>query len=182
LRDPNNAGKQLELAELKQAAHEMGVALEAVDARAINEVEGALSAIAAMGADALITLLDGVTLTSRFRIADWAAKHRLPAIYQIKDFVTAGGLMSYGLNYCQHYRRSATYVDKILKGARPADLPVVPTNIRVGHQRKGRQGDWPDNSRLLHLACRRGDRMTPLARTRSADAHRQGRLIGVKQT
>ena len=53
LRDPNNAGKQLELAELKQAAHEMGVALEAVDARAINEVEGALSAIAAMGADAL---------------------------------------------------------------------------------------------------------------------------------
>jgi putative ABC transport system substrate-binding protein len=90
LRDPNNAGKQLELAELKQAAHEMGIALEAVDARAINEVEGALSAIAAMGADALITLLDGVTLTSRFRIAEWAVKHRLPAIYQIKDFVTAG--------------------------------------------------------------------------------------------
>jgi putative ABC transport system substrate-binding protein len=95
LRDPNNAGKQLELAELTQAAHEMGVALEAVDARAINEVEGALSAIAAMGADALITLLDGVTLTSRFPIAEWAVKHRLPEIYQIKDFVTAGGLMSY---------------------------------------------------------------------------------------
>ena len=56
----------------------------------------------------------------------------MPTIYQIKDFVTAGGLMSYGLNYCQHYRRPAAYVDKILRGARPADLPVeLPTTFEV---------------------------------------------------
>jgi putative ABC transport system substrate-binding protein len=132
LRDPNNAGKQLELAELKQAAHDIGVTLEAVDARTVNDIEDAFSTIGRMNPDALITLLDGVTLTSRYHIAEWATRHRLPTIYQIKDFATAGGLMSYGLNYCQHYRRPATYVDKILRGARPADLPVeLPTTFEL---------------------------------------------------
>jgi putative tryptophan/tyrosine transport system substrate-binding protein len=132
LRDPNNAGKQLELAELKQAAQDIGVTLEAVDARTVNDIEAAFSTIGRMTPDALITLLDGVTLTSRYHIAEWATRHRMPTIYQIKDFVTAGGLMSYGLNYCQHYRRPATYVDKILRGARPADLPVeLPTTFEL---------------------------------------------------
>jgi putative tryptophan/tyrosine transport system substrate-binding protein len=132
LRDPNNAGKQFELAELQQAAREMGVVLEAADARSVNDIEDAFSTISKMGPDALITLLDGVTLTSRHRIAEWATSRRLPAIYQIKDFVAAGGLMSYGLNYCQHYRRPATYVDKILRGTKPADLPVeLPTTFEL---------------------------------------------------
>ena len=58
--------------------------------------------------------------------------NRLPAIYQIREFVAAGGLMSYGLNYCQHFRRGAVYVDKILRGANPAELPVeLPTTFEL---------------------------------------------------
>jgi ABC-type uncharacterized transport system substrate-binding protein len=132
LRDPNNAGKQLELGELKEAARELGVTIEAIDARALDDVELAFSRITEMRPDALITLLDGVTLSRRDQIAEWAARQQLPSIFQIRDFVVAGGLMSYGLNYCQHYRRPAAYVDKILRGARPADLPVeLPTTFEL---------------------------------------------------
>jgi ABC-type uncharacterized transport system substrate-binding protein len=132
LRDPNNAGKQLELAELRIAAHDVGVALDAVDARSPGEIGTALSAISSMQTDALITLVDGVTMTARHQIVEWATNSRLPTIFQIRDFVTAGGLISYGLNYCQHYRRAAGYLDKILRGARPSDLPVeLPTTFEL---------------------------------------------------
>ena len=63
-------------------------------------------------------------LSNRERIAELAVKNRLPAIYQTRDFTEVGGLISYGLNFCQHFGRAAIYVDKILKGAKPADLPV----------------------------------------------------------
>jgi len=132
LRDPNNAGKQQELGELRIAAREMGVALDAADARSPEDIENAFLAIDSMGADALITLLDGVTMTAHRRIVEWTTNRRLPTIFQIRDFVAAGGLMSYGLNYCQHYRRAATYLDKILKGTRPSDLPVeLPTTFEL---------------------------------------------------
>ena len=132
LRDPNNAGKQLELGELQMAGREMGVAVEAVDARAPADIEQAFSTIVTMRADALVTLLDGVTMGSRYQIAEWTTDRRLPTIFQIRDYVAAGGLMSYGLNYCRHYRSAATYVDKILKGARPVDLPVeLPTTFEL---------------------------------------------------
>jgi putative ABC transport system substrate-binding protein len=71
-----------------------------------------------------VTLQEGVTFANRSRIVGYAEAHRLPAIYQIREFVEAGGLISYGLNYCDHYRRAAYYADKILKGVTPADLPV----------------------------------------------------------
>jgi putative ABC transport system substrate-binding protein len=77
-------------------------------------------------------LQDGVTLANRSRIAAFAESTRLPAIYQIREFVDAGGLISYGLNYCEHYRRAAYYADKILKGAKPSDLPVeLPTKFEL---------------------------------------------------
>ena len=73
---------------------------------------------------ALIIPSDGVTVGGRRRIVELAADLQLPAIYQSREFVEAGGLMSYGLNVCEHYRRAATYVNKILKGSRPSELPV----------------------------------------------------------
>jgi putative ABC transport system substrate-binding protein len=83
-------------------------------------------------ADALLTFTDSFTTRNRKRIVDLAAKHRLPAIYEVKEFVDAGGLMSYGPDIPDMNRRAATYVDKILKGAKPGDLPVEqPTKFEL---------------------------------------------------
>ena len=76
------------------------------------------------GAGALTDLEGGVFWTERKRLVDLAAKNRLPAVYALREFVDAGGLMSYGPDLADSFRRAATYVDKILKGAKPADLPV----------------------------------------------------------
>ena len=74
--------------------------------------------------DALVLLVDPLTLSQRLRIVEFAAEARIPAIYESSQFVDAGGLMSYGPNVDELVRRSAVYVDKILKGAKPADLPI----------------------------------------------------------
>ena len=77
-------------------------------------------------------MIDAITQANQQRIVDLAMKHRLPAIYSSREFVDAGGLMSYGVSYPDLYRRAATYVDKILKGTKPADLPVVqPTKFEL---------------------------------------------------
>jgi len=130
--NPSNAGKMLELHELKAAGQSLGIAIEALALRSSEELDGVFKAAADTRCDALVTLQDGVTLANRSRIIAYAEKNRLPAVYQIREFVDAGGLMSYGLNYCEHYRRAAYYVDKILKGAKPADLPVeLPTKFEL---------------------------------------------------
>jgi len=87
-------------------------------------LDAAFSAIGRTHSAALITLVDAVTFSQRQRIVEFAAKHRVPAIYQVREFIDAGGLMSYGLNMLGMYRRTAIYVDRVLKGAKPADLPV----------------------------------------------------------
>jgi putative ABC transport system substrate-binding protein len=131
LRDPDNAGKWLEAQELQAGGPVLNLAVEIVDVRNVEEIESAFAAIRD-GPTALVTLVDGVTISNHKRIVELAARHRLPAIYQIRAFVDAGGLMSYGLNFCQHFRRGAMYVDRILKGAKPADLPVeLPTTFEL---------------------------------------------------
>jgi len=78
--------------------------------------------------------------TERRRLVDLAAKNRLPAVYERRDFVDAGGLMAYGPNFADLFRRAATYVDKILKGAKPADLPVEqPTKFELVINRASRE-------------------------------------------
>ena len=76
------------------------------------------------GAQALIVQASAVTIDNRARIVELAATHRLPAVYETEGFVDAGGLLSYGPSLIEMYRRSATYVDKILRGAKPASLPI----------------------------------------------------------
>jgi len=88
-------------------------------------VSSQLAAASKMGGAGLLVLEDPLTYSTRRQIAERAAQLRLPAIYGEKEFVDAGGLMSYGMDRRQVYRRAADYVDKILKGAKPADLPVV---------------------------------------------------------
>jgi putative ABC transport system substrate-binding protein len=132
IHNPDNAGKMLELGELQGAGQTLGIAIEALELRSSDGLDRIFKMAAEVHCDALVTLQDGVTLANRSRIVGYAAANRLPAIYQIREFVEAGGLISYGLNYCDHYRRGAYYADKILKGVKPSDLPVeLPTKFEL---------------------------------------------------
>jgi putative tryptophan/tyrosine transport system substrate-binding protein len=112
------------LGEMKVAAGAMRVTLQPLELRGLDDVEPAFSAIKGKRANALIVLRNPVTTTHRTRIVDFAAKSRLPAIYGDREFADTGGLMSYGVNIADSWGRAATYVAKILKGAKPAELPV----------------------------------------------------------
>ena len=118
--------------ELETAAPSMGVKLQLLDVREPEGLEPAFAAASQQHADGLIGGQDGVFLANRKQVAELAAKYRLPAIYKSMESVEAGGLISYGPNYPNLYRRAAVYVDKIFKGANPGDLPVEqPTKFEL---------------------------------------------------
>jgi len=132
LRDPANIGKLIDVRELQASAPKLGLTLEVIDVRNGEDIERALAAAGRSDGVGIVTLTDGVTLSNRARIVELTKKYRLPTIFQTKEFVAAGGLMSYGVNFCEHFRRAAAYVDKILRGAKPADLPVeLPTTFEL---------------------------------------------------
>jgi putative ABC transport system substrate-binding protein len=112
------------LKEIELAAGALGVKLQHLDVQNPNDIETAFRAAGKGRADAVIELSGAVLISQRTRVAELAAKSRLPAIYHRREFVEAGGLMSYATNIIDLERRAAIYVDKILKGAKPADLPV----------------------------------------------------------
>ena len=124
LSNPSNAYHQLAIREVNVAARSLGVQLQLLEARGPNEFDGAFAAMAKERVGALLVLSDAIFNSHRTRLADLAARSRLPAAYGVRESVEAGGLMSYGPSFRDFYRRAATYVDKILKGAKPADLPV----------------------------------------------------------
>ena len=111
-------------AEMEAAAKALGLKLQSLPVRGLDDFQPAFEAAKREGADAFVTTPTPVINTQRDRIVDFAAQNRLPAIYAAPEFADAGGLMYYGPNYPDSFRRAATYVDKILKGAKPADLPV----------------------------------------------------------
>lgn len=110
--------------DTQDAGRTLGLGLRRYDVRAVEQIEGTFRTMAAEGAEALVTLPDSFLAGSASRVVKYAAQHRLPAMYSGRPYTTVGGLMSYGANTLDAHRRAATYVDKILKGARPADLPV----------------------------------------------------------
>jgi putative ABC transport system substrate-binding protein len=110
--------------ETELAARTLGVQLQFLEARSPNDFDRAFSAMTRERADALIVFPSPMLYGEHKRIVDLATKHRLPAIYGFREAVDAGGLMAYGVNIPDLLRRVAIYVDKILKGAKPADLPV----------------------------------------------------------
>jgi len=120
---------------LKQAgvaARLLGVQAQFVEARSPADFDRAFSDMAQARAGALAVLTSTMFLIERRRLVALATKHRLPAVYSLREFVDAGGLMSYGANAADLFRRAATYVDKILKGTKPADLPVEqPTKFEL---------------------------------------------------
>ena len=110
--------------ELKTAAQSCAIEPLLLDVRSSEDVARAFEAAGMLGIGALVVGNDTVTHANRWQIVELAARHRLPTIYATREFVDAGGLMTYGVSYADLYRRAATYVDKIIKGAKPADLPV----------------------------------------------------------
>jgi putative ABC transport system substrate-binding protein len=124
---PGGLGERTEKDMLKGAdvaARALGVRLQFVEARGPADFDRAFSDMTGARAGALIVLGSTMFFIERRRLVDLAAKNRLPAVYPWREFVDAGGLMSYGPNIADAYRRAAVYVDKILKGTKPADLPV----------------------------------------------------------
>jgi putative ABC transport system substrate-binding protein len=114
------------------AARALGVRAQFVEARGPADFERAFSDMTRARAGALTVLPSPMFFNERRRLVDLAAKNRLPAVYASRDYVDAGGLLSYGPNFADMFRRAATYVDKILKGAKPADLPVEqPTKFEL---------------------------------------------------
>jgi putative ABC transport system substrate-binding protein len=125
--EPGVLGERLEKDMLKGtdvAARTLGVRLQFVEARGPEDFDRAFSAMTRARAAALYVLTSVMFISERRRLVDLAAKNRLPAVYPWREAVDAGGLMSYGPDFADLFRRAATYVDKILKGAKPADLPV----------------------------------------------------------
>jgi putative tryptophan/tyrosine transport system substrate-binding protein len=108
----------------QSAADALGITLQSVEVREPKDIDAAFGTIAQERPDALIVLQDALTLQHRKEIVDFALQKRLPGMFVAKEWVVAGGLMSYGENLADMYRRGAYFVDKILKGAKPADLPV----------------------------------------------------------
>ena len=110
--------------QTQSAAGELGVALQSIEVRDPKDIESAFAMMTQDHFDALIVLQDALTLQHRREIIDFAIEKRLPGMFVAKEWVVAGGLMSYGESLPDMYRRGAYFVDKILKGAKPADLPV----------------------------------------------------------
>jgi putative ABC transport system substrate-binding protein len=118
--------------ETKTAARTLGIQAELLDVRSRDDVGRAFETAVGQRVDALLVSFDGLFQANARMIVDLAARNKLPAIYLGREFIEAGGLMTYGVNFPHLYYRAATYADKIFKGAKPADLPVEqPTKFEL---------------------------------------------------
>jgi len=132
LSNPANPAQPLAIRDVKVAARSLGVQLQLLEARGPNDFDGAFAAMAKERVEALLVVADSLLGFHRTQLADLAAKRRLPAAYGLREHVDAGGLLFYGPSITDLFRRAATYVDKILKGAKPAGLPIEqPTKFEL---------------------------------------------------
>ena len=125
--NPTYADVETQLKEVGQAASTLGLAPHVLRASTEGEIDAALAAIGSMRAGALLVCADPFFNTRRSQIVALAARHAIPAIYEQREFAEAGGLMSYGASFRQAYAQAGTYTGRILKGEKPADLPVAQT-------------------------------------------------------
>ncbi len=124
LANSDNPASALQVQHAQDAARALGARLQPLGVRDMSEIDSAFAAITRERAGAVIVLTDTVLLNHRARIADHAPRRRLPTVFGVSEFAEAGGLLAYGPSLAATYRRSATYVDKILKGTKAADLPI----------------------------------------------------------
>jgi putative ABC transport system substrate-binding protein len=121
----SNPSRQAEWRDVEAGARALGIEPQVLDTRTLADVEQSFDAAARQHADALVVGSDTIVQSNQSLVVRLAATHRLPAIYTFRDFVEAGGLVSYGVSLPDLYRRAAGYVDKILKGAKPLELPIA---------------------------------------------------------
>ena len=142
-------------------AQSFGVSLTATDVQDAAEIERAIEAFAREPNGGLIVLPGPITINHREMIIALAARHRLPAAYPFRFFVTSGGLVSYGADPFDQSRQAAAYVDRILKGEKPEDLPILAADqVRVRDQPQDRQSARRDRPADVARPRRRGDRIT----------------------
>ena len=132
LHNPSDASNVIFLKQLQSSARGMGLTIRLSEVRDPTDFDRAFSAMAREGVNGLMVAAGTLTSTHRKRIVDLALKSRIPAMYGERSFVEVGGLMSYAANFVEQYRRAAVYVDKVLKGTKPADIPVEqPTKFEL---------------------------------------------------
>jgi len=124
LSNPGNPGHMIAMKNMKAAADAMGVQLSFMEVREPNQFDAAFKVMAEGRAEALLVIADAQFQIHRARLAELAAKNRLPSMHGFREYVEAGGLMSYGPSIGASVRRGASFVDRILRGAKPADVPV----------------------------------------------------------
>jgi len=130
--NPTSSGDSLSFRGMPAVAQALGVQHQSMEVRGANDFENGFQRAKKEGAQALVTMPSPVINANLQQVLEFAAKNRLPAMYASSEFVEAGGLMSYAPNYTDQFRRTAVFVDKILKGAKPADLPVEqPTKLEL---------------------------------------------------
>ncbi len=138
---PGSGGHEVQLADAEKVAKSLGLIVKPYRATSLSELETALADISKDGMDGLANFQGGLSLANRQLIVDFAAKNRIPAVYQAIFFVEAGGLMAWAPDQEEQYREAARYVDRILKGAKPGDLPVhFPERYYLAINKKAAKG------------------------------------------
>ena len=164
IRDPEISAGTGQFGAIQGAASSFGLEVAAVSPREASEVERAIAAFARTPNGGLITTSSALAIGRRDLIVGLAAKHKLPAVYYRRVFLTSGGLISYGPDVIDLSRRAAGYVDRILKGENPAELPVqAPQQVRAGGQSENRKSTRPHHSAGSTCPRRRGDRIAPVS-------------------
>jgi putative ABC transport system substrate-binding protein len=137
LTNPGLASRNIILKSVEAAAKQAGISVVQSDAQNPRDIEKAFDAVSKERVGALIVFVDGLFMLQRHRIVELANERRLPSMFGNREYVAAGGLMSYGDSIAEFYRRSASFVDKIIKGAKPGDLPIEqPTRFNLVINRK----------------------------------------------
>ena len=158
--NPNSPEVAPQLADVQSASRAAGQPILILNVSNESDFDTAFASLAQHRADALLVTNDAFFFNRRDQIVAMAAHHAVPTIYDRREYAAAGGLISYGANYVDAYRQAGIYAGRILKGEKPADLPVDAAHkIRAGHQPQDRQGARPRSAGQVARPRRRGDRM-----------------------
>ena len=158
--NPNNPNAERMMRDVQEAARAKGVQLHILKAGTESEIDAAFASLVQLHAGALVVAGDPFFNSRREQLVALAARHAVPAIYEWREFAAAGGLISYGPSLTAAYRQVGIYAGKILKGAKPADLPVAAADhIRAGRQSQDRQGARPHRAAIDPRPRRRGHRV-----------------------